>query len=328
MRGFLRLFSWRNRLLRKCGTKGGRVRALSESPKSTSSPPTEAAETRLLVQHGFELARELGISKVLVYAELVIDQRLVEKHRIDEELIWVTSEKKPENQRKHEFFVEVPGKTANRIAQVNMGVIMAVFHGVVDVGESVLCLTGLAGSKRLDNLLVVNPKRDFPWFSRHAVESVTQFTSLRELVQVLTIALRFASEGREGKPIGTIFVLGEIGDLEPHLRPLILNPLKGHNRRSRNIHDSGFWETLRELASIDGAFVISPKGIVEYAGVYLDAPLTKKVDIAKGLGSRHLAAAAVTAVTDSLAVVISESSGKITVFCRGQEVMSLDGNAG
>ena len=301
---------------------------MTEAPPTASPPPTEAAETRLLVKHGFDLARELNITKVLVHAGLVSDQRLVEKHRDQENLIWVTSEPSPEKPAKHEFFVEVPGKNANRISQVNMGIIMAVFHGIVDVSESVVCLTGLAGSKRLDNLLIVNPERDFPWFSRHAADSLPESTNLQQFVQLLALALRFAAEGREGKPLGTIFALGEIEELRTHLRPLILNPLKGHNRKARTIHDPDFWETLRELASLDGAFVISPRGVVEFAGVYLDAPVTKKVEISKGLGARHLAAAALTARTDSVAVVISESSGKVTVFCRGQEVMALDGNSG
>ncbi|MDF1813595.1 MAG: diadenylate cyclase [Verrucomicrobiales bacterium] len=293
---------------------------------SQDSAPTEYAETRLLVEHGFDLARGLGISRVLVHAGLVSDQRLVEKHRKEETLIWVTDKAREGKLGSHEFFVEIPGENTNRISQVTLGVIMAVFHGVVDPGESVVCLTGLSGSKRLDNLLIVNPKRDFPWFSKNEEDSVPKFVSVRELLQILTIALRFASEGREGKPIGTIFVLGEPEELKPYLRPLILNPLKGHNQKTRSIYDSSFHETMRELSAIDGAFIINPRGIVESAGMYLDAPASASVELPKGLGARHVAAATITAKTESVAIVISESSRKITVFCRGLEVMMLDGD--
>lgn len=296
----------------------------STTSKTASNAPTEAAETRLLVEHGFQLARKLGISKVLVYAGLVIDRRLVEKHRDEETLIWVTTNP-PEVPNSHEYFIEIPGEDTNRISQITIGLIMAVFRGAVDPSESILCLTGMAGSKRLDNLLIVNPKRDFPWFSEHNEGLVPQLVNLKELLQVLTIALRFASEGREGKPIGTIFVVGEVEELRKHISPLILNPLKGHNQKTRSIHDSAFLETMRELAALDGAFIITPKGVVEYAGVYLDAPVSKKMNLPKGLGSRHMAAAALTAKTSSVAVVISESSGKITVFCQGQVIMTLDG---
>ncbi|MDF1751157.1 MAG: diadenylate cyclase [Verrucomicrobiales bacterium] len=301
---------------------------MSSSTSNTDSPPTEYAETRLLVKHGFELARSLGITKVLVYAELVSDQRLVETHRETETLIWITAGESPDTSKEHEFFVEVPGET-NRISQVTLGVIMGVFRGVVETAESVICLTGLAGSKRLDNLLIINPKRDFPWFSNHEEEAmVPESVNLRELLQLLTISLRFASEGREGKPIGTTFVLGEVEQLKPHLRPLILNPLEGHLKKTRNVYDNKFLETLRELAALDGAFIVNPKGVVEFAAVYLDAPLPANLKIAKGLGARHVAAAAITSKADCVAVVISESSGNISVFYKGQAVMTLEGHGG
>jgi DNA integrity scanning protein DisA with diadenylate cyclase activity len=80
---------------------------------------------------------------------------------------------------------------------------------------------------------------------------------------------------------------------------------------------------MREFSALDGGFLVDRKGTVEAAGVYLDAPVTKSVKVPKGLGSRHLAAAAATAKTDSLAIVISESSGSVTVFFEGARVLSL-----
>jgi len=67
--------------------------------------------------------------------------------------------------------------------------------------------------------------------------------------RLLEIALHFAREGREGSSIGAIFVLGDRRTLSPHLRQLILNPLKGHAPAVRSIHNPDFLETLRELAA-------------------------------------------------------------------------------
>lgn len=296
-----------------------------ETSEETAAP-SEAAETRLLVRFGFELAREVGVSKVLVLSQLVRDRRLVERHRESETLIWVTQDEKPPKCEKHEHYVEVPRYRTDRLSQLTLGLIVAVLKGIVTVNESVVCLTGVAGSKRLDNLLIANPKRDFPWFSHHAVsDAPAVVANLKEFVRLVEIALRFASEGREGKPIGTIFVLGDVAELGNLTRPLILNPLEGHNRKSRSIHDPEFFETMRELAAVDGAFLIDTKGVVERAGAYVDAPLTSKVKVPKGMGSRHMSAAALTAKTDATSIVISESSGAITVYCRGEEIMKFGG---
>ena len=90
----------------------------------------------------------------------------------------------------------------------------------------------------------------------------------RELVRVIDITMRLSREGREGKPPGTVFVIGEPESLKKHLRQLVLNPCDGHPQKHRNIHDPIFFETIREFTALDGAFVANKRGIVESAGTY------------------------------------------------------------
>ncbi|MGK0187140.1 MAG: diadenylate cyclase [Verrucomicrobiales bacterium] len=136
--------------------------------------------------------------------------------------------------------------------------------------------------------------------------------------------MKFSSEGREGKAIGTIFVLGDIDDVEKNTHQLILNPLQGHPQRSRSIHNPEFIETIRELAALDGAFLIDRRGNVARAAAYLDAPLNKKVKVSRGLGARHTAAAAISAKASCLGIVISESSGTVSVFSQGLLVLEME----
>lgn len=281
-----------------------------------------------MVRHGFEFARELGIKKMLVVAALVGDRKLVDQFREDEEIIWVT-----DNPQKIEAettnsscdrCVTIPRSPAGRMDQVSLALIVATMDGYIEEDESVVCLLGASGSKRLDNMLIANPKRDFDWFSEDALRDRKSLPISREFVRLVDIALKFSAEGREGKSIGTVFALGDIDDLEAISSPLILNPLAGHPKKTRSIFDDDFVETIREFSALDGGFLVDRKGIVSSAGVYLDAPITKKVKVQKGLGSRHLAAAAATAKTSAIAIVISESSGTITVFFDGSKVLSLN----
>lgn len=296
------------------------------------SAPTEAAESRLVVRYGFQLARELEIGKVLVLAELLIDRRLVDKHREKEALIWVTADRLSLAEsgflQEEDRCIEIPVTKVDRMGRVRLALVLAVMQGTIGPEESVICLTGLTGSKRLDNILIANPARDFPWFGEHLRSGGSSLLATREFVRLFDIATKFAAEGREGKPIGTIFMLGDAEELKNFSKPLILNPCEGHPRKSRNIHDDPFVESMRELAALDGGFIIDRKGVVEQAGVYFDGPLGKNVNVEKGLGARHLSAAAVTAKADALAIVISESSGTVTVFSRGSKLMSLGGRGG
>jgi DNA integrity scanning protein DisA with diadenylate cyclase activity len=264
---------------------------------------------------------------MLVLADLLTDRRAVEQVREEEAVIWLTRsgerEEYPEIPKQDPSIV-LPPAALGRLDQVRLGLTLAVLQGHVAVDASVVCLTGVAGSKRLDMLVIINPSRDFPWFRDRKIAKLDLNLLSREFVRLLEIAIRLSSEGREGKPIGTTFVLGDSKAIERFTRPLILNPCKGHAKAVRNIHNPEFFETLRELAAMDGAFVIDNRGVVARAGVYLDAPARKNVRVRRGLGSRHMAAAAITAKTDALAVVISESSGSITVFAKGAALLELE----
>ncbi|MFY9674872.1 MAG: diadenylate cyclase [Terriglobales bacterium] len=138
------------------------------------------------------------------------------------------------------------------------------------------------------------------------------------LESLIGLAVEIAREGREGRRIGTLFTLGDENAVLARSRPLILDPLSGHPESSLQISNPNLRGTIKELAQLDGAFVVSRKGIFLSACRYLDA-VTTQVDVPLGLGSRHIAAANMSAVTSAVGVVVSESS-VVRLFCHGQLV--------
>lgn len=127
------------------------------------------------------------------------------------------------------------------------------------------------------------------------------------LQDVTELAIEIAREGREGRRIGTLFTVGAHDDVLLHSRCLILDPLAGHPESARTIGDASLRETIKELAQLDGGFIVSATGLVVSACRYFEAALPKH-DQPLGLGTRHLAAASISAATGAIAVVVSESS--------------------
>ena len=80
-------------------------------------------------------------------------------------------------------------------------------------------------------------------------------------------------------------------------------------------------ETIKELAQLDGAFVVSDDGTVISACRYIDAS-SKGIALPLGFGSRHMAAASITRETDAVAVVVSESS-IVRIFDDGELVSEI-----
>jgi len=141
------------------------------------------------------------------------------------------------------------------------------------------------------------------------------------LEPLLELAVEIAREGREGRRIGTLFTLGDAEAVMAWSRPLILNPLEGHPGSSRRITSNALWGTIKELAQLDGAFVVSDEGIFLAAGRYLDSNLSD-IEVPFGLGSRHIAAASITSATNAAAIVVSESS-IVRVFEHGALIAEI-----
>src|SRR5258708_6129469 len=143
----------------------------------------------------------------------------------------------------------------------------------------------------------------------------------KNLEPTIELAVEIAREGREGRRIGTLFTFGDADAVLARSRPLILDPLAGHSEQSRLIRNPNLRGTIKELAQLDGAFVVSDQGIVLSACRYLDA-MASDVVLPFGMASRHLAGASVSQVTDAVAIVVSESS-MVRVFDDGKLVAEI-----
>jgi len=143
----------------------------------------------------------------------------------------------------------------------------------------------------------------------------------RVLEQTIALAVEIAREGREGRKIGTLFIVGDSDAVLRSSRPLILDPLAGHPDERKGIDDPDVRETLKELAQLDGAFVVSNEGVVLSGARYIDVP-TDNLDVPLGLGSRHMAAASVSWHTNAVAVAVSESS-MVRMFDDGELVSEI-----
>lgn len=141
------------------------------------------------------------------------------------------------------------------------------------------------------------------------------------LEDVVILAVEIAREGREGRKIGTMFVVGDSEEVLKRSQPLIFDPLLGHPSEVKKLTNPDMRETVKELAQLDGAFVISNQGVVLSACRYLDAS-SAGTRLPLGLGSRHMAAAYVTRQTKAVAVVVSESS-VVRVFDDGELVSEI-----
>ena len=144
-----------------------------------------------------------------------------------------------------------------------------------------------------------------------------------EIIQpLIELAIEIAREGREGRRIGTLFTFGDEGAVLATSRPLILDPLACHPDSARHMSDPNLRGTIKELAQLDGAFVVSGSGVFVAACRYPNIAAASDLQLPLGLGSRHLAAAGISSITSAIGIVVSESS-IVRVFCHGKLVAEI-----
>jgi DNA integrity scanning protein DisA with diadenylate cyclase activity len=154
------------------------------------------------------------------------------------------------------------------------------------------------------------------------MEQLEEFIDLELLEHIIDIALEIASEGKEGRHVGALFIIGDAENVMKNTRDQIINPFEGHPDEVRNLHNHSSWETIKQFAQLDGAVVIDDNGIAMAAGKYVN--FEWGIYLESGFGGRHTAAATISKKTRAIAVVVSET-GNIRIYKNGKNIFSLKG---
>ena len=299
-----------------------RTATAADRPPAARQPSTKLS--RELVKHAVELASALEVQAILLAVDHPGSVPWDPLSSWTGRLLIVTTERSENTcpDRPDTHVLDVPHSGLSRMDRTNLGMLLAASNGLISDETDVVCVTGPAG-ERLDCIAVIRPGHKFHEVFRGNVERGTARIPPAVILRVLSLAVELAVEGREGHPIGTMFVLGDTHRVLRRARQLVLNPFHGFTSRLRSILDPGLAETIKEFASLDGAFIVKPNGTVQSAGTYL-VPEEGSDDLPGGLGARHQAAVSITARTRALAVTVSQSTGTVTVFQDGDDVLTLE----
>lgn len=218
--------------------------------------------------------------------------------------------------------VTVPGVRASRVDRLKSALVAAMNAGLVAQTQRLAC--AVVGEDGVVEMLVHVTAEDVA--GDHPSLQVARLHTRvpAPLLEVLAeLALRIGREGYEGRPVGTLIVVGDSTRVLEQSAPLTMNPFQGYSEQERNLFDHEVRSAVRTFAMLDGAFVVREDGVVLAAGrhIRVSAP---PADLPLGYGARHVAAAAVTVQTQAIAFAVSQSSGKVRVFDQGHLVLELD----
>jgi DNA integrity scanning protein DisA with diadenylate cyclase activity len=279
-----------------------------------------------IVQHAQQLAREVAARAVLIYAGAIggADELRQLLQVVTFPVILVSRSRDAGRIAGFEsqVWIQVPNVHMTRAGQIQSALLVCLARGLLQKGDRVVCLTGVDGSPGIDTLLVLDLGTEFELFSLTRAPEFAGDVAPEVFERILTLATQLAIEGREGRSVGTLFVLGDSERVLSQSRSLVLNPFHGYAEAQRNLLDPNLEETIKEFSALDGAFVVRGDGVVLTAGTLL-LPLASQAQLQSGLGTRHAAAAGITNSTSAVAVCVSQSTGTVTVFSGGQMVTDI-----
>jgi diadenylate cyclase len=290
-----------------------------------------AAQTVTLLKTAGQLARDLPADAVLLLTDADLDWDMIREQLGDCKLLVAALNKELTDRLKEQASLTVmdidPGPTPTQ-ERMSLALLEAVATEKLHTGAHVVVLyNGIAGAdtrvEPLDSLSVIHLGEHLERLTAQDLRNLDTQVPLETLRAVVDLATEIGREGREGKPVGTMFVVGDTRKVLTMSRAVNFNPFRGYSRAERDIRDRNVREQIKDIAQLEGALIIGRDGVAKAACMYIDTT-ADGITLSKGLGTRHWAAAAVSRKTKAIAVCVSQSSGTVRIFQDGQVVLHIE----
>ena len=280
----------------------------------------------LFIEAATRLAQATEADAILVLLERFVDwKKLQKKSEPIESLVVATN-----FEEIHEsalaaglksILLEMPEASVQN--QLTQAVLSSVANEFLPSGSTVAAVYGGFDNDEIDSISVLRLTERLGRLSARDLRKLETKVPLETLKMVVDLAVSIGREGREGKPVGTMFVVGDHRRVMQESRPGGFDIVKGYSRKERNLLDAKIHESIKEIAQIDGMFVVSSDGTIEGCARIIDTSPVE-LTMTRGLGSRHFAGAAISKNTKAIAVVVSQSSGTVRIFQNGEVVLRIE----
>lgn len=209
------------------------------------------------------------------------------------------------------------------LERITQALLESVADEILAPGANVVAVYSGFEADTIDSMSFIRLDEHLVRLSARDLRQLETSVPLDTLKTVVDLAVDIGREGREGKPVGAMFVVGDTRRVLNYSHPAGFDPVKGYSRSERNLHDAKVRESIKEIAQLDGAFIVSPDGTVEKSCHLVIAPHAN-LTLSKGLGARHWAAAAISKCTNAIAIVVSESTGTVRLFKGGEIILRIE----
>ncbi|MDR2806989.1 MAG: diadenylate cyclase [Puniceicoccales bacterium] len=302
------------------------IRYLFGKCKSTVSTD-KSSINHLMLREAQKIARFNQCSVILIFGDVLTGGTIEVKEKFNNIRFFLVTHKTDNisvETGNFDDIIYVHPFSNYRLSQARSAIIIGLTRGIFNYKDKVCCFSGLPQSDVFDTISIIDIPKEFGNSFSNNETLIKEGIHPEALERLLAIATDISVEGREGKPVGCLFVIGDIAKIKPYTKPLVLNPFYGYKEEDRNILNPFMAETIKEFSSIDGAFIVRGDGVIESAGSLIQASSEHAIQMPSGFGTRHAAGAVISAVANCVAIAVSESTHQVTLFKNGKMMLFSD----
>jgi DNA integrity scanning protein DisA with diadenylate cyclase activity len=248
---------------------------------SPSKLPEQVAN---LLKNAKSLARELELKACLMMVDRPIDFKAVKRALGRLPLIISSDEEDVLDKAKRVGLTVVPlhNEPETRQLQISQALLEAIADDFLQAGDRIVAVYSGFERDNLDSVSVINLTEHLARLTSRDLQRLETQVPLEVLRIMVDLAVEIGREGREGKKVGALFVVGNHRKAISMSHEQVHDPFKGYSRTERSIRSPKVRESMKELAQIDGAFIVGSDGVAYAAGRILDAP-AEGLTLSKGL---------------------------------------------
>ena len=289
--------------------KRKKLNAQFENVLKSAKRLADLEEARAVVVLAEEAYSFKSMKKILRGVSLIVasEDEDIQQAVIDDEIAVIPLEHEPQT----------------RGTQVSQMLLEAIADELLQSGDVVVAVYPSYEKDGCDTISVIRLAEQLAKLTSRDLQRLETQVPLETLRLVVDLACEIGREGREGKSVGTLFVVGNHRKVMDLSQEQVHDPFRGYPKAERMLRSPRVRESMKELSQIDGAFIVSADGVVQAAGRHLRAS-AEEIVLSKGLGSRHWAAAEISKATDAIAIAVSESTGTVRVFQNGKVVLRIE----
>ncbi len=213
-----------------------------------------ALETIALLKAARYLADELPADAVLLLTETNLDWEAVFELLAADRLLIAAqdrelTQKLQSNKRLTVLDID-PGPTPTQ-ERMSLALLEAVALEKLKPGAHVVALYNGIGVEAdrpqpIDSLSLIHLGEHLERLSAADLRKLDTQVPLETLRAVVELATEIGREGREGKPVGTMLVIGDTKKVLSMSRPLNFNPFRGYSATERDIRDKKVREQIKD----------------------------------------------------------------------------------